>query len=174
MSDAFSEEPPRLDDAFDNDGEQRVYGTVLQTREPTTAGAIADRADCGPKTARKYLEWFAELGIVTRHQGQPITYERNDAYFEWRRVDRLATEHSVEELVGRVQELTERIARYEREYDAERPSGVDAVAAADRRDRTVDDVYGDLADWATALRDRDRHERARQRRADAESGSVLG
>ena len=174
MSDVFSEEPPTLGDALDGDAEQRVYGTVLQTREPTGAGAIADRADCDPKTARKYLEWFAELGVVTRREGQPITYERNDAYFEWRRADRLTTEHSVEELARRVRELTERIAAYEREYDAESPGDVDAVAAADRGGRTVDDVYGDLADWATAVRERDRHERARQRRAGAESGSASG
>jgi hypothetical protein len=41
---------------------------------------IADRADCDPKTARKYLGWFANLGIVTRHDGHPATYERDDAF----------------------------------------------------------------------------------------------
>jgi Fic family protein len=62
--------PPSFEDAFRGDDvEQRIYGTILQTREPTTASAIANVADCDPKTARKYLGWFSELGIVTRHDG---------------------------------------------------------------------------------------------------------
>jgi len=53
--------PPLQKDAFRGDDvEQRIYGTILQTREPTTASAIADVADCDPKTARKYLGWFSE------------------------------------------------------------------------------------------------------------------
>ncbi len=63
-----------FEDVFSNDDvEQRIYGTILQTREPTTASAIADSADCDPKTARKYLSWFEDLGIVTRHDGHPAT-----------------------------------------------------------------------------------------------------
>jgi hypothetical protein len=159
--------PPPFEDAFSGDGaEQRIYGTVLRTRAPTTASAIADSADCDPKTARKYLGWFDELGIVTRHDGHPATYERNDAYFEWRRSNRLAADHSVEDLQTRVRELTTRITAYEATYDAASPAAVDAVAAAERSDeRPIDDVYSDLADWATAREERDRCERARQQRS---------
>jgi DNA-binding IclR family transcriptional regulator len=49
-----------------------VYGTVLRTRTPTAAAEIAADADCDPKTVRRYLKWFAELGIVVRRDGQPI------------------------------------------------------------------------------------------------------
>jgi predicted transcriptional regulator len=155
---------PSFDDPFDDgDVEQRVYGVVLRTREPTGASTIAERADCDPKTARKYLRWFVELGIVTEHEGHPRTYERNDAYFEWRRVDRLAAEHSVEELGRRVSELTERIRGYEAEYGAPMPEAVDALDAA-AAGRDVDEVYADLGDWATARRERRLYERARQQR----------
>jgi predicted transcriptional regulator len=157
--------PQSFENPFDADVEQRVYSVVLQTREPTTAGAIAERADCDPKTARKYLDWFANLGVVTRHDGRPTTYERNDAYFEWRRVNELAGEHTVAELRERVRELTARIADYEATYDAETPAAVDAVEIATATDRSIDDVYGDLADWASAHRARERHERARQQRS---------
>lgn len=176
MSDASPEGPPAFDDAFDGeDVEQRIYGTVIQTREPTTASAIAEQVDCDPKTARKYLGWFADLGIVTRHEGQPVTYERNDAYFEWRRVNRLAAEHSVEELQERVQELTARITAYEETYDAPTPGAVDAVAVAEASDeQTIDDVYSDLGDWATARQERDYYERARQQRGDTAPESVSG
>ena len=166
--------PPSFEDPFRGDDvEQRVYGTILQLRDPTTAGAVADRAECDPKTARKYLDWFTELGLVTRHGGRPVTYERNDAYFEWRRVDRLAAEHTAPELRDRVRELTVRIEGYEQSYDARTPAAVDALAAA-TDDRTVDDVYRDLADWETARDERARTERARQRRTDRAGEQASG
>ena len=44
--------PPPFEDAFTSeDAEQRIYSTILQAREPTTASVIADSADCDPKTA---------------------------------------------------------------------------------------------------------------------------
>ncbi|WP_226021451.1 DUF7342 family protein [Halomicrobium salinisoli] len=167
--------PPPFDDAFGDDVEQRVYGTILQTREPSTANTIANRADCDPKSARKYLEWFAELGVVTRHDGGTTTYERNDAYFEWRRVEEIAADNSLDEIRDRVRDLTDRIGDYERTYDAAAPSEVDAVAAAEERnDRSIDEVYADLADWTTASHERRRYERARQRRAGADGEQVSG
>ena len=168
--------PPPFEDAFAGDDvEQRIYGTILQTREPTTAGSIADAAECDPKTARKYLDWFDQLGIVTQYDGHPATYERNDAYFEWRRVNQLAADQSVTELQDRVRELTTRITEYEDRYDAASPNTVDAVAAAEACDeRTIDDVYGDLADWATAREERGRYERARQQRTGIEREQASG
>lgn len=159
---------PAFEDAFDGeDVEQRIYGTVLGTREPTTARTIATSVECDPKTARKYLEWFADLGIVRRHDGRPVTYERNDAYFEWRRIERLAARTSAEELRRRVRDLTETITSYEATYGASTPAAVDALATVEGEpDRTIDDVYGDLADWQTAREERRLHERARRRRAD--------
>jgi len=168
--------PPPFEDVFrGEDVEQRVYGTILQTRDPVTVAAIAERVECDPKTARKYLDWFANLGIVTRHDGHPATYERNDAYFKWRRSNQIATEHSVEELEERVGELTIRIAEYEERYDAPTPAAVDAIAVSEAADdRTIDDVYGDLGDWATAREERVRYERARQQRVSAEGEPVSG
>ncbi len=142
--------------------EQRIYGTLLQTREPTGVTAIAEQSGCDPKTARKYLEWFTDLGIATRHDGRPVTYERNDAYFEWRRVNGLATTNSLEELRSRIADLTERIDSYQQEYHADHPNEVDALGV----DGDIDTVYADLSDWATALRDRRLHERARQQLTD--------
>lgn len=168
MSDGNQDDdPPAFEDPFEEaDVEKRLYGAILQTRDPTAAGALAERADCDPKTARKYLRWFSELGIVTRHDGHPTTYERNDAYFEWRRVNRLAGEHSLDDLRRSVSELSEKIQAYEDEYGAETPGEIDAVSTADdRSEANIDDVYADLADWETARRERRLYERARQQRA---------
>ncbi|WP_122090913.1 DUF7342 family protein [Halalkalicoccus subterraneus] len=168
--------PPSFEDPFRGDDvEQRIYGTILQTRKPTTASDIATRVECDPKTARKYLGWFADLGIVTQYDGHPTTYERNNAYFEWRRINQLAAEHSVESLQEHVHQLTTRIATYEETYDATTPATVDALRVAEENDdRTIDDVYSDLSDWATAHEERKRYERARQQRASTETEQASG
>lgn len=177
MSNSTSpDEPPAFNDVFRSDDvEQRIYGTILQTREPTTAGDIATRVECDPKTARKYLRWFADLGIVTRHDGHPTTYERNNAYFEWRRINQLAAEHSVDALQKRVRELTARIDEYEETYNATTPAAVDALIAVEKREEwTIDDIYSDLGDWATAREERKCYERARQQRASTETEQASG
>lgn len=160
--------PPAFDAAFDGDVEQRVYAAILQAREPTSASKIAETADCDPKTARKYLSWFVELGVVTEHEGRPVTYQRNDAYFKWRRANELASTHSLDELQRRVVELTEEIEAYREQYDAESPAEVD-VLALDPDD--VDEAYADLADWASAERDRRLFERARRQVAESSARS---
>jgi predicted transcriptional regulator len=170
MADSHSTDgPPPFEDTFNGDDvEQQIYGTILQTREPVTASAIANRIDCDPKTARKYLNWFADLAVVTLHDGHPATYERNAAYFEWRHINQLAAHHSLEELQQRVRTLTAKIARYEDEYDTVTPADVDALAVVETSiDTSIDDVYGDLSDWMTARQERARYERARQQRAGA-------
>lgn len=158
--------PPFEEPFTSGDIEHRIYGTLLQTREPTDANAVADDVGCDPKTARKYLDWFAELGIAHRFESHPATFVRNDSYFEWRRINRLSVAHSMEELQKRITELSETIHDYEQAYGTSTPGGVDAIEVAERSSETnIDDVYGDLGDWETALRERRRCERARQQRS---------
>ncbi|MEZ3115716.1 sugar-specific transcriptional regulator TrmB [Halobaculum sp. MBLA0147] len=171
--------PPPFDAAFDGeDAERRVYGTILRTRTPTTATTVADDAACDPKTARKYLDWFVDLGVATRHEGRPTTYERNDDYFAWRRVDELATDHSVAELRERVVALSDRIETFRERYEADAPSEVDAVRASETV-ASPDDadplatVYDDLTAWRTAVEERDLYERAR-RQASRSHGEATG
>ena len=155
--------PPPFDGPFeDEDTKQRVYGAVLHARDPMTAAEIAERADCSEESARTHLSFYAELGIVVRHEGRPVRYERNDDYFEWRRVNELALEHTVDELQVRVSELTDRVERYRDEYGTDSPADVD-VLEFDAGE--VDDVYVDLGDWTTTIEERRLHERARQKAA---------
>jgi DNA-binding transcriptional regulator GbsR (MarR family) len=155
--------PPPFDRPFEGeDTKQRVYGAVLHARDPMTAGEVADRADCSEESARTHLAFYADLGIVVRHDGRPVRYERNDDYFEWRRVNELAREQTVEELQTRVSELTDRVEEYREEYGADTPAEVDVLEFDAER---VDDVYVDLGGWATVLEQRRRHERARQKAA---------
>lgn len=161
--DARRNGPPPFDRPFDDeDTKQRVYGAVLHAREPMTAAEIAERADCSAESARTHLSFYADLGIVIRHEGRPVRYERNDDYFEWRRVNELAREHTVDELQARVSELTDRIETYRDEFGVDSPAEVDILEFDAER---VDDVYVELSDWATAVEERRLHERARQKAA---------
>jgi len=155
--------PPPFDRPFEGeDTKQRVYGAVLHARKPMTAAEIAERADCSEESARTHLSFYADLGIVVRHEGRPVGYERNDDYFEWRRVNELARKHTVDELQTRVSELTDRIERYRDEYGTDSPANVDVLEFDTGR---VDDVYVDLGDWTTAIEERRLHERARRKAA---------
>lgn len=155
--------PPPFDRPFEGeDTKQRVYGAVLHTREPMAAAEIAERADCSEESARTHLSFYADLGIVIRHEGRPVRYERNDDYFEWRRVNELARENTVDELQARVSELTDRIEEYRDEYGVDSPAEVDVLEFDAEQ---VDDVYVELGDWATIIEERRLHERARKKAA---------
>nr|WP_233340520.1 ArsR family transcriptional regulator [Haloprofundus sp. MHR1] len=165
-------EPPSIDFVAEWEAElerrttvEKIYDVALQLREPLRVADIADRAGITPDTAREHLNFLTELGVVKNPSDDPATYERNDAYFEWRRIDQLWTEHSVEELQERIRELTARIADYEAAYDASTPAAVDAATVAEASgDRTIDDVYSDLRDWVTAQEERKLTKRARLQR----------
>lgn len=155
--------PPPFDRPFDGeDTKQRVYGAVLHARDPMTAAELAERADCSTESARTHLSFYADLGIVITHEGRPVRYERNDDYFEWRRVSELARENTVDELQTRVSELTDRIEDYRTEYGADSPAEIDVLEFDPER---IDDVYVELGQWATAIEERALHERARRKAA---------
>ena len=170
MSDS-GDAPPPFENPFDTarSAEERVYDTVLQTRQPTTATEMADDADCDPKTARKYLDWFGTLGVVTKYDGEPPTYERNNRYFEWRRINELASKPAAE-LQSQVRSLSERIETYEQRYDADDPAEVDALAPPD--DISTETAYAELTDWQTARSELRRHEQARRLQAGDSSPPV--
>lgn len=161
--DAHREGPPQFDRLFEGeDTKQRVYGAVLHAREPMTVSEIAEQADCSEESARTHLSFYADLGIVIRREGRPVRYRRNDDYFEWRRVNELAQENTVDELQVRVSELTGRIEGYREEYNADSPADVDVL---DFDAAQIDDVYVDLGEWASAIEERRRHDRARRKAA---------
>ena len=162
---------PPFENPFDaaTSAEERMYNTFVQTRQPTTATVVADAAECDPKTARKYLEWFRNLGIVTEHDGDPPTYERNDRYFEWRRINELASKPPAE-LQSQVQSLAERIETYKRRYDADHPGEVDALAPP--AEISTETAFAELTDWQTVRSELKRHEQARRLQAGDSSPPV--
>lgn len=159
----------RLDDlepAFDGAStEERVFDFLIQHAGPASAPEVARAIDCSKDTARKYLEWFGELGVARTYEGRPTTYERNEEYFEWRYVSRLAESHTPEELRANVVDLRDRVETFRERYDAEDPQSVDLLEATRELDADVEEVWDDLSTWAGLLDEIRLHDRARRRRA---------
>ncbi|ELZ31386.1 hypothetical protein C474_08792 [Halogeometricum pallidum JCM 14848] len=129
---------------------ERLLDVVTALRTPTKVSDIADRAACDTETARDYLKWFDEMGMVHRHDGRPIRYERNDAYFQWRRIDRVREAYSDQEIVEALADTIERIEDYRRQFDADDPDDVSLIKAS--RDMATEDAWEALSEWKTLER----------------------
>lgn len=129
---------------------ERLLDVVTGLRTPTKVSDIANRADCDTETARDYLTWFDELGMVRRHAGRPVRFERNDAYFEWRRINRIHEEYSEQEIVDALTETLEEVEHYRTEFDAETPEDVSLVEAS--RDRPTEVAWEALSEWESLER----------------------
>jgi len=151
------EAPPDLDElespeALLGDGpiRERLLDVVVGLRTPTKVSEVAAVADCDPETARDYLEWFDEMGMVHRHDGRPVRYERNDAYFQWRRVDRIREAYSERAIAEALAETLDRIDEYRARFDADDPDEVSLVEVS--RDVPTEDAWEALSEWETLER----------------------
>ncbi len=128
------------------------FDAVLGLDEPATAGEVAELAGHGVDAAREYLEWFERLGVVTQVTDSPATYQRNQEYLNWRRIQRLREEYSDDKLVAFLTEESERAATLSEQFDAESPESVSITKHATATDRTVEAVWEDVSAWKTARR----------------------
>ncbi|SEP28733.1 hypothetical protein SAMN04487948_13412 [Halogranum amylolyticum] len=151
---AESEEPPEFD-AWESPEEllksgptrERMLDVVMQLREPTKVSAVAERADCDTETARDYLEWFAEMGIVRELPGRPVRYERNNSYLQWRRVEQIRGQYSEGEIVERLKETVDAAEKYRERFDVESP---DEVSLVDQTgEQSVEDIWEAVSEWKT-------------------------
>lgn len=151
--------------------EERIYSFLVQSREPVSAPEVAETLECSKDTARKYLEWFTELGIANKHDGRPTTYERNPEYFEWKYVTRLADTHTLEELQANILDLRTRLSTLREQYDTDDPSTVDLAETAHDLETDIETVWDDLSTWTGIKEEIRLHERARQRQLDRAEAS---
>lgn len=148
---------------------EKVSDMILQVDEPLRVAALADRADVASDTARKYLEFLDEIGVAKRVGDDPVTYCRNDSYVEWRTVDRLQRNYTVEALENRLSELSEQIASFEEIYETTAPS---AVVPQERGYENIDETLDDLRQWEAARDEIDRIIEALGRGNSAPNASV--
>lgn len=154
---AGDESPPDLDELESPESlltggpiRERLLDVVTGLRTPTKVSDIAALADCDTETARDYLTWFSEMGMVHRHDGRPVRYERNDAYFQWRRIDRLREDYSKQEIVEALSEAIDQIEDYREQFDAADPADVSLVEAS--RDMATEEAWEALSEWKTLER----------------------
>lgn len=145
----------------DPPADERVYRVARQLYEPARTAEVAKRTSCVPDTARRHLKRLAELGVIERVADDPATYERNEAYFEWRKRQHLA-DCSVDELRNRLETLTAREHTFHERYEADTPADVDALAHAGHDE--LEEVWLDLNEWQTVRHRIERLEAVRQRR----------
>ncbi|SDY78214.1 DUF7342 family protein [Halopenitus persicus] len=127
--------------------DERVHRVALGLTEPTGVSEVAERADCSPNAARRHLARLADIGVLERVTSDPDTFERNESYFEWRRLNRLASLPEGER-DRRLRELLSEDAAYRDRYDAERPSAVDPLSiAADDDHGDAEQVWLDCRNW---------------------------
>lgn len=129
---------------------ERLLDVVTGLRTPTKVSDIADLAGCDTETARDYLAWFDEMGMVHRYDGRPVRYERNDAYFEWRRIDRIRDRYTDQEIVEALTDAIEQIEAYRSQFDADDPDDISLVEAS--RDMATEDAWEALSEWKTLER----------------------
>jgi len=128
------------------------FDAVLGLDDPATASEVAERAGHGVDAAREYLDWFERMGIVTKVTDSPATYERNQEYLNWRRVQTLRREYTTEELLDLLRSESERADALAAEFDAESPTGVSITQYAAASDQSIEAVWEQLSSWETALR----------------------
>lgn len=125
------------------------FDAVLGLERPATIDEVADHADHGRDAAREYLEWFERMGIVRQVTQSPKTYERNQEYLIWRRVQRLRNQHTPDELLELLETATERDRTYATEFAVESPDGISITTYASDTDRSLESVWNDISAWKT-------------------------
>lgn len=133
----------------DRSTKERVYEVVTELTEPTSVTDIAERADCSPGGARTNLKWLASMGVVDQTNSDPVLYKRNEAYFDFLRVDRLTKEYSEAELESLLDEYEDRIERLADELDG---MDVDTGALSTVPFDELDDTYDKLSELRTLRR----------------------
>lgn len=149
------EEPPDFDDweepeslFSDQPIRDRMLDVSLQLREPTTVAEIAERVDCDTETAREYLKWFAEMGLVREHEGRPVRYERSQSYLRWRRIEQIRADYSEDEIVLELQRTLDAVAEYRERFDANDPDAISLLDAESGMD--AETTWEALSAWKTA------------------------
>lgn len=126
---------------------ERMLDVIMQLRDPTKVATIAERAGCDTETARNYLEWFADLGLVQKQTGRPVRYKRNESFLRWRRIEQIRNRYSDEEIVDELREVMEAIQAYQDRFGVEDSGQVSLKEASE--ETTVEDAWEALSEWQT-------------------------
>jgi flagellar basal body rod protein FlgC len=143
-------------------------GEYTQVRE------IAKHADCSTDGARDALRQLVEMGVVETRGSRPVEYRRNAAYFRWKRIETLASEHTPDELKTKIDTLVTEDASFQDQFDATDPDAITPALLEDRSHEAVHETLETVARWRTIRDDltvlRRAAYRAAQNRDDVDTG----
>ena len=145
---------------------QRVYDVMTGVTDYARASDIAERVDCSPDGARNALSQLTEMGVVDQRGSRPAEYRRNESYFEWKRVETLADEHSRAELRERLDDLLEEDTDLQQSFGVPDPAAASVARIEEDDHAAVHDRLESLSRWRTVRRDIELLQRAVSR-ADA-------
>ncbi|GAB3018206.1 DUF7342 family protein [Natronobiforma cellulositropha] len=128
------------------------FDAALGLESPATTSEVAELAGHGVDAAREYLEWFERIGIVIQRTDSPATYERNQAYLDWRRVQTLRREYTQEALLDLLETDAERAAALRAEFDAPAPDAVSLTAYSAETGHSIEETWDRLSTWRTVRR----------------------
>lgn len=148
----FDELVPYGDLVGGNRTRDDFFDAVIGLDSPATANEVAELAGHGVDAAREYLEWFERMGIVTRVTDSPATYERNQEYLRWRRVQQLRNQYDDEELLAFLEAAAERDESFAEEFGVESPDAVSIATHASDAGRSVESVWREVSAWKTTRR----------------------
>ena len=128
------------------------FDAVLGLDSPATTSEVADLAGHGIDAAREYLEWFERMGIVTRATDSPATYQRNQEYLNWRRVQHLRDQYDERDLLALLEDAAEQDEAYAEQFGVTAPDAVTITTHATETDRAVETVWQNVSAWKTVRR----------------------
>lgn len=92
------------------------------------------------------------MGMVQRQDGRPVRYERNDVYFQWRRIDQIRAEYAEQEIVAALSEALEQIEEYRTQFGVEHPDEVSLVDVTREQNLSTEAAWEALSEWETLER----------------------
>ena len=132
---------------------QRVYDVMTGVTEHASASEIAERAACSPDGARNALTQLVEMGIADRRGSRPAEYRRNESYFEWKRVETLADDHTAAELRERLDDLLAEDADLQDSFGVPDPDAASVASVEGGDHAAVHDRLESLSRWRTVRHD---------------------
>lgn len=130
-----------------------MYDIVTGTTDYATAQEIGERAACSADGARAALSQLVEMGIAEQHGERPIEYRRNESYFQWKRIESLAREHTVADLRKEVETLIEEDQAFQEQFDVPDPNAVSSERFEEIDHEAIHERWDALTRWRSVRSD---------------------
>ena len=132
-------------EAFD-----RVLSVALSLEDPQTASWVSEEACVSENTARKYLDRFEDLEIVTAVEQGAVTYYPNSAYLRFKEVATLAENNDRDELEEKLERFKQDDEEVREEYDVDDPEDLRSLISSETTSAAETREYRRVAsEWET-------------------------